>query len=281
MILVFGATGQVARSLYDLKGTRAMEFLSRDAADLSTPDRCAGAILEKRPSAVLNAAAYTAVDRAEEEETQAFVINGKAPGAMAQACADLDVPFCHVSTDYVFSGAGSEPHKPDDPTDPQNAYARTKLAGEDAVRGVGGNHAVLRTSWVFSEYGNNFVKTMLRLSESHKTLTIVEDQIGGPTPARGIAAALLTLADALRDGQTGGTYHYAGSPDTSWAGFAKEIFHQADRPVTVTGIPTTDYPTPAKRPLNSKLDCGSILSQFGIERPSWKAELSRILKELT
>lgn len=281
MILVFGTTGQVARSLADLKGEREMVTIGRDKADLCVPESCAEVIREKRPSAVLNAAAYTAVDRAEEEEELALTINASAPGAMARTCAEMDIPFCHVSTDYVFSGSGLNPHKVDDPTDPQNAYGRTKLAGEIAVRAAGGPYAILRTSWVFSEYGSNFVKTMLRLSETRNALNIVDDQIGGPTPASGIAGALLSLTDGLRKRQTGGTYHFSGAPDTSWARFAREIFQQAGREVSVTGIPTKEYPTPATRPLNSRLDCSAILADFGIKQPSWQAELSRILKDLT
>ncbi|MEL7252636.1 MAG: dTDP-4-dehydrorhamnose reductase [Pseudomonadota bacterium] len=281
MILVFGSTGQVAKSLADLQGDRELVFLDRDMADLTDPEACATLIRSKRPSVVLNAAAYTAVDRAEEEEALAHIINADAPGAVANACADLNIPFCHVSTDYVFAGTGSAPHKPNDPTDPQNAYGRTKLAGEEAVRAAGGQHAILRTSWVFSEYGNNFVKTMLRLSETRNALNVVDDQIGGPTPARGIAQALLTMADALRNGKSGGTYHFTGAPDTSWAGFARAIFETAGRDVDVTGIPTSDYPTPATRPLNSRLDCRAILEDFGIHQPDWQAELRRILKDLT
>ena len=280
MILVFGSTGQVARSLADLQGPREMVFLGRDQADLSDPATCAAQILRHDPSVVINAAAYTAVDRAEEEEALALTINGHAPGAMAQLCAGEGLPFLHISTDYVFAGTGEAPHQVGDPVDPQNAYGRTKLAGEDAVRAAGGPHAILRTSWVFSEYGANFVRTMLRLSESRDALNVVDDQIGGPTPARGIASALLTMADALRDGQGGGTYHYAGAPVTSWAGFARETFAQAGRAVTVTGIPTSDYPTPATRPLNSRLDCTTLETDFGIKPADWQGELTRILKVL-
>lgn len=280
MILTFGTTGQVARCLADLAEPRQMVQLSRAQADLSDPDACAAAIRAHAPGVVLNAAAYTAVDRAEDEETLAHTINGAAPGAMARACADLGIPFLHVSTDYVFAGTGENPHRPTDPTDPQNAYGRSKLAGEEAVRAAGGVHAILRTSWVFSEYGQNFVKTMLRLSETRDALSIVSDQIGGPTPARGIAQALLTMAEALQTGQGGGTYHYAGQPATSWECFARETFEQAGRAVTVTGIPTSEYPTPASRPLNSRLDCTSLETDFGISPPSWHDDLARILKVL-
>ena len=280
MILVFGSTGQVARSLADLRGPREMVFLGRDQADLSDPATCAAQILRHDPSVVINAAAYTAVDRAEEEEALALTINGHAPGAMAQLCAGEGLPFLHISTDYVFAGTGEAQHQVGDPVDPQNAYGRTKLAGEDAVRAAGGPHAILRTSWVFSEYGANFVRTMLRLSETRDALNVVDDQIGGPTPARGIAATLLTMADALRDGQGGGTYHYAGAPVTSWAGFARETFARGGRAVTVTGIPTSDYPTPATRPLNSRLDCTTLETDFGIKPADWQGELTRILKVL-
>lgn len=280
MILVFGNTGQVARKIADLRDGREMIAVGRDTADFCMPELCAEVVRTVKPSVVLNAAAYTNVDLAEEEGSLALTVNATSPGAIATACADMGIPFCHVSTDYVFSGTGSEPHKPDDPLNPQNAYGRTKLAGERAIRAAGGAHAILRTSWVFSEYGSNFVKTMLRLSETHDALKVVDDQIGGPTPARGIAAALLTLADALRDGHKGGVYHYSGAPDSSWAEFAREIFRQAGRDVSVTGIPTAEYPTPAARPLNSRLDCRTILTEFGIEQPKWQIDLSHILKEL-
>lgn len=280
MILVFGSTGQVARSLADLAGDRTLHHLPRSQADLSDPDACAAWIRQHRPAAVINAAAYTAVDRAEDEEALALTINGAAPGAMARACAEFGVPFLHVSTDYVFAGTGDTPHRPGDPVDPQNAYGRTKLAGEQAVRAAGGPHAILRTSWVFSEYGTNFVKTMLRLSDARDALNVVDDQIGGPTPARGIAAALLRMTDALVAGHNGGTYHYAGAPFTSWKCFARETFDRAGRPVKVAGLPTSDYATPAKRPLNSRLDCTSLETDFGIVPPSWTDDLARILKEL-
>lgn len=277
MILIFGKTGQVATELQRQADVIA---LGRDAADLGDPDACAAAIRAHAPTVVINAAAYTAVDRAEEDEEQAQVINAEAPGAMARACAGLAIPFLHVSTDYVFAGTGENAWRPTDPTGPQNAYGRTKLAGEEAVRAAGGNTAILRTSWVFSAHGNNFVKTMLRLSETRDHLTVVADQIGGPTPARAIAAALLTMARAMRTGQRGGTYHFAGQPPTSWACFACETFALAGRAVTVEEIPTRAYPTPAARPLNSRLDCSSIKADFGIIPPDWQAELETVIAEL-
>ncbi len=258
-----------------------MTFLDRAQADLGDPARCAEAIAQHRPRAVINAAAYTAVDRAETEEALAQTINAAAPTAMAQTCAALGVPLIHISTDYVFAGTGEQPHRPNDPTAPQNVYGRSKLAGELGIRDAGGAYAILRTSWVFSAHGANFVKTMLRLAETRDRLSVVNDQWGGPTPAAGIADALLHITDAMQAGHAGGTYHYAGTPETTWADFAREIFSQTGRDVAITGIPTADYPTPAKRPLNSRLDCSSLKAQFGISQPQWPAALSDVLKELT
>jgi dTDP-4-dehydrorhamnose reductase len=276
-ILVFGRTGQVAT---EIQRQAEVTALGREVADLSDPMACAEAIRDHAPDLVINAAAFTAVDRAESEEDLATVINGVAPGAMARTCADLGIPFCHVSTDYVFDGSGTAPRTPSDPVAPCNAYGRSKLAGEEAVRAAGGQAAILRTSWVFSAHGGNFVKTMLRLSETRDALSVVEDQIGGPTPAADIAAALLSMGRAMVAGHAGGLYHFSGAPDASWADFAREIFAQAGRAAVVTGIPTRDYPTPAARPQNSRLDCGSLAAEFGIRRPDWRAGLSRVLKEL-
>ncbi|ARE82969.1 dTDP-4-dehydrorhamnose reductase [Roseovarius mucosus] len=276
-ILVFGRTGQVAT---EIQRQAEVTALGRELADLSDPMACAEAIRDHAPDLVINAAAYTAVDRAESEEDLATVINGVAPGAMARACVNLGIPFCHVSTDYVFDGSGAAPRAPSDPVAPCNAYGRSKLAGEEAVRAAGGQAAILRTSWVFSAHGGNFVKTMLRLSETRDALSVVDDQIGGPTPAADIAAALLIMGRAMVAGHAGGLYHFSGAPDASWADFAREIFAQAGRATVVTGIPTRDYPTPAVRPQNSRLDCGSLAAEFGIGRPDWRAGLARVLKEL-
>lgn len=278
MILVFGKTGQVATELQRLGDVVA---LGRDQANLSDPAACADAIRTHAPRAVINAAAYTAVDRSEEEEVLATIINGDAPTAMAQACAELDIPLIHISTDYVFAGTGGAPWQPDDPTAPQNAYGRSKLAGEIGIRNSGAVHAILRTSWVVSAHGANFVKTMLRLLDTRDALNIVADQIGGPTPAGDIAAACLQIAEQLiADPSKSGTYHYSGAPDVSWADFARAIFEQAGKAVAVTPIPTTDYPTPAKRPLNSRMDCSAIKQVFGIARPNWRNGLNMILQEL-
>lgn len=277
-ILVFGRSGQVAT---ELQKHGDVVCLGRDVADLSDPAACAAAIKAHAPEAVINAAAYTAVDRAEDEEPLAHVVNADAPAAMAQACADLGIPFVTISTDYVFDGQGTAPWQSDDATGPLGAYGRTKLAGEDAVRAVGGCFAILRTSWVFSAHGNNFVKTMLRLGRERDALTIVGDQIGGPTAARDIAAACLRMVEVLSaDASTAGTYHFSGAPDVSWADFSIEIFNQAGVTCDVTPIPSSDYPTPAARPFNSRMDCTSTHTAFGISRPDWTASLAQVLKDL-
>lgn len=278
-ILVFGKTGQVATELQTLLPDAV--FLGRDEADLTDPEICASQIRAHGPQAVINAAAYTAVDKAEEDEAMAALVNGAAPGVMAKTCAKAGIPFVHISTDYVFNGNGTTPFGPDHPTAPLGAYGRTKLMGEEAVRTSGATYAILRTSWVFSAHGANFVRTMLRLSETRDHLTIVADQIGGPTPAREIAKACVDIARQL--GETpakAGVYHFSGAPDVSWADFAREIFAQAGRQVTVEDIPTSAYPTPARRPANSRMDCDATQKTFGIARPDWKAALAMVLNDL-
>ena len=275
-LLVFGRTGQVATELARVVPDAV--FLGRERVDLMDPAACAAAV--KDCDAVINAAAWTAVDKAETEEAAATVVNGDAPAAMARACARLGVPFLHVSTDYVFDGAGERPFRPDDPTGPLGAYGRSKLAGELGVRAAGGNAAILRTSWVVSAHGTNFVKTMLRLGRERESLNVVADQVGGPTPAAAIAAALVTMARAMVAGQPGGTWHFSGAPDVSWAGFAREIMARAGLGCVVNDIPSSAYPTPAKRPANSRMDCSSLERDYGIARPDWKAGLTDILVEL-
>ncbi|WP_127110795.1 dTDP-4-dehydrorhamnose reductase [Pararhodobacter zhoushanensis] len=277
-VLVFGKTGQVATELQRLL-PKAI-FLGRDMADLGQPERCAQAIHEHGPAAVINAAAWTAVDKAETEEAAAIVINGDAPAAMAKACVALGIPLIHISTDYVFDGMGDTPFAPNHPTAPLGAYGRSKLHGEEGVRAAGGIHAILRTSWVFSAHGNNFLKTMLRLGREREALTIVADQIGGPTPASAIAEACIRIVhDLIADAGKSGTYHFSGAPDTSWADFAREIMVQAGLACTITDIPTNAYPTPARRPANSRMDC-SKLAVFGLERPDWRAATTLALTEL-
>ena len=279
-VLVFGQSGQVARELARRcpAGITA-RFLGRAEADLMDPAACARAIADC--DAVINAAAWTAVDKAETEEAAATVVNGAAPTAMAHRCAAMRVPFLHISTDYVFDGAGEAPFTTDRPTVPLGAYGRSKLAGEQGVLAAGGQALILRTSWVVSAHGANFVKTMLRLGRERESLTVVADQIGGPTPAAAIADALYTAATAMTQGAPGGIHHFAGAPDTSWAGFARLIMARAGLACQIHDIPSSAYPTPAKRPLNSRLDCTGFTAAFGIPRPDWHAGLDEILQELS
>jgi dTDP-4-dehydrorhamnose reductase len=276
-IAVFGRTGQVALELARMGGT----CLGRDVADFADPDAVRRAAERVEADAIVNAVAYTAVDRAESEEVLARTVNATSVGALAEVAAARGLPLVHISTDYVFDGGGTAPWRPGDPVGPLGAYGRTKLEGERAVAAAGGVHAVLRTSWVFSAHGANFVKTMLRLGADRDRLRIVADQIGGPTPARGIAGACVTIAEALtRDPGLSGAYHYAGSPDVSWADFARAIFADAGLQVAVEDIPSSDYPTPAARPKNSRLDCTATEAAFGIPRPDWRAALRETIAEL-
>ncbi len=205
--------------------------------------------------------------------------NAEAPAAMAQACAALGIPFVHISTDYVFPGTGEAPWGSDSPTAPLQAYGRTKRVGEVTIMESGAFAVVLRTSWVFDGTGKNFLTTMRRLGENREALTVVGDQIGGPTPAAAIAQACLRIVDRLLEGAPGGIYHFSGAPDVSWADFARAIFISTGQGVTVTDIPTSDYPTPATRPLNSRLDCRALENDFGITGPDWRQAIHEIVKE--
>ena len=278
-LLIFGKTGQVAQEL--ARRAPDAQFAGRETADLTDPAACAALIRQLHPSAVINAAAYTAVDKAESDAATAQLVNADAPAAMAAACAELGIPFVHISTDYVFDGSGDTARAEDAPTAPLGVYGQTKLDGERAVQAAAGQYAIMRTSWVFSAHGNNFVKTMLRFGAERDRLTIVADQIGGPTASADIAAAVLSMAATMRaDATKGGIYHFAGAPDVSWADFAREIFAQSDLAPEVVDIPSSDYPTPAKRPLNSRLDCAAITRDFGIARPDWRVSLQDVIKEL-
>jgi dTDP-4-dehydrorhamnose reductase len=281
-VLVFGETGQVARELaLRVPGGVDLTCVDRLRADLTDPASCAAAMFAADADVVINAAAWTAVDKAEAEEDAATVVNGAAPAAMARAAAARGVPFIHISTDYVFDGSGVAPFAPDHPVAPLGAYGRSKLAGEDGVRAAAGRHVILRTSWLISAHGTNFVKTMLRLGRERDALNVVADQVGGPTPAADIADALFVMARAMVDGHAGGTYHLAGAPDTSWADFARAIMAAAGLPCRITDIPSSAYPTPARRPANSRLDCTTTFRDFGITRPDWRAGVATILRELS
>lgn len=278
MILVFGRTGQLANELQLFDDVVAV---GREHADLINPAACAQAIFDYRPSAVINAAAYTAVDQAEESEPLATIVNGNSPAAMAQACAKLGVPMVHISTDYVFDGQGTKPWRPTDRVAPQNAYGRSKLIGEQAICDSGAIYVILRTSWVISAHGSNFVKTMLRLATTHHDLRIVSDQIGGPTPAHDLAAACISIASQLqKQPRKSGIFHFCGSPNVSWFELAAEIFKQSGKKVLPRSILTKEYPTPAKRPLNSRLDCSATKETFSISQPNWRVGLKYIFDQL-
>jgi len=279
--LVFGATGQVAQALQRCAGGVVLEVRGRDEADFADPAACADWVARTDADVVINAVAYTAVDKAEGNADLAHLVNAVTPGAIAVAAAARGLPLIHISTDYVFDGAGDAPFAVDYPTAPLGVYGRSKLAGEDAVRGAGGVHAIFRTSWVVSADGANFVKTMLRLGAERERLTIVADQVGGPTPAADIAEACFAAArQLLADPLKSGTYHLSGGPDVSWADFAREIFRQAGLGCEVVDIRSSAYPTPARRPLNSRLDNSRTEAVFGLLRPDWRQGLADILKAL-
>ncbi len=282
-VAVFGKTGQVATELQRrVPDDVTLQVLGRDKADFSNPDMVYEAASVLKADVAINAVAYTAVDKAEEEPELANTINGASVGALANACAQTGTPLVHISTDYVFPGGGTEPWAPGDATGPLGAYGASKLLGEQVFSKLAANPAVvLRTSWVFSAHGNNFVKTMLKYGAERPELTVVSDQIGGPTPAAAIADACLIIARALAGGQKGGTYHFSGAPDVNWADFAREIMAQADLPANIKDIPTTEWPTPAARPLNSRLDCRTLERDFGIRRPDWREGLAAVLRELS
>ncbi|MFQ1701341.1 dTDP-4-dehydrorhamnose reductase [Loktanella agnita] len=280
-LLIFGQSGQVARALSQVTRAHVMT-LDRAAADLSNPDSCAAHIRDTDADAVINAAAWTDVDGAEAAEAAATVVNAVAPGVMARAAALRDLPFIHLSSDYVFDGSGDALWRPNHSTGPINAYGRSKLAGEQTVMAAGGLSVVLRTSWVFDGVGRNFVTTMLRLGATRDQLSIVADQIGGPTPASHIAEACVKIAEGLVAGRGApGIYHLSGTPDTSWADFARAIFACSGQSVDVHDIATADYPTAAVRPLNSRLDCRDLQREFGITRPDWATALREICERVS
>lgn len=280
-ILVFGEIGQVGQELQRRAGDIELEVRGLEEANFEDPAGCATWVEKTDADAVINAVAYTAVDKAETDEALALMVNGTTPGAIARAAAVRGLPLVHISTDYVFDGAGEAPFAVDHPTGPLGAYGRTKLAGEEAVRAAGGAHAILRTSWVVSSHGDNFVKTMLRLGAERDMLTIVADQVGGPTCAADIADACLKIAGQLiADPAKSGTYHFSGGPDVSWADFAREIFALSGLSCAVEDIPSSAYPTPACRPFNSRMDNSATQASFGIARPQWQAGLADILSDL-
>lgn len=287
-ILVTGRGGQVARSLAERAGAaHELVFADRPGFDLADPASIERTVEQVRPDLVFSAAAYTAVDKAESEPELAMAVNGDGPGVLARAAAGIGAPIVHLSTDYVFDGSGARPYREDDPVAPLGVYGETKLAGERAIAASGARYAILRTAWVYSPFGNNFVKTMLRLAADRDELRVVEDQRGCPTSALDIADAMLRVADAWASDPGRGAdmvYHLAGSGETNWADFARAIMAfsaaRGGPSASVTGIPTSAYPTPARRPANSRLDTSRFAATFGYRAPEWRVSLEPVVSRL-
>jgi len=283
-ILITGHTGQVARELQRALAEHELLSLGREQFDLARPQSLSEVILRERPALVINAAAYTAVDQAEQERELAFAINAEAPGAMADACFELDIPLIHYSTDYIFDGSKPTPYREADTPCPLGVYGASKVAGEQALRISGCDHLILRTSWVYSQHGRNFLLTMQRLLQEREELSVVDDQIGAPTWAGSIANATAELIDKWQQGRhRWGTYHLTCQGETSWFGFASAIaehLRAAGKPCArLRPIPSSEYPTPAQRPLNSRLDGARLEEEWQIRLPDWQDALQQCLDE--
>jgi dTDP-4-dehydrorhamnose reductase len=289
-LLVTGKEGQLALSLAErarLHPELELSFAGRPEFDLERADALAGHIRASRPDIVLNAAAYTAVDKAEDEPDRARRINAEAPGMLAAAAGEAGARFVQLSTDYVFDGSGSGPYREDAPTAPIGAYGRSKCEGEEAVRSAIADHVIVRTAWVYSPFGANFVRTMIRLAGDRDEVRVVADQRGNPTSALDIADALLALCQRWRTGDRvglGSIYHLAGTGEASWAEFAEAVFAQCAAnglpSARVVPIATADYPTRAARPANSTLDSTRFAREIGFAMPQWRSSLAAVVKAL-
>jgi dTDP-4-dehydrorhamnose reductase len=287
--LLLGGTGQVGE---EIRARASRDFNvaapDRESLDLTKPADIARVVSSERWAGVINAAAYTEVDRAETEESLAFAINGQACEILAREAARSEIPLIHVSTDYIFDGRKGTPYVEADAVGPLNVYGRSKLAGERAIVAGNPRHIVLRTSWVYSAHRKNFVKTILRLAGERDRLTIVDDQRGCPTAARDIADTCIALARRAANDSSEipyGIYHFAGAGDTTWYGFAKAIVELASKELrnvpVVVPIKTSEYPTPAVRPADTRLDCSAIFRAFGIKPRPWRTALTETVAELT
>jgi dTDP-4-dehydrorhamnose reductase len=288
-VLVIGRIGQVAHELRRGAWPAGfiVDFLERPEIDFTRLAEARDIVIAARPRIVINAAAYTAVDAAESDRDTAFAVNRDGPAALAEACREIGAALVHYSTDYVYDGTKIGAYVESDPVNPLSVYGASKAEGDAAIRARLDRHVILRTSWVYSATGNNFVKTMLRLGTERDRLGIVDDQLGGPTAAADIAATTIAVCAALGAGKEDGfgTFHFTGGGTTSWYGFAREIFVGAaargrTTPRIVEPIATEAYPTPAVRPRNSVLDCGRLARRYGIAAPPWQASLSACLDEL-
>lgn len=288
-IVVTGWTGQIVRAMLErVPAGVEIVALRRPDLDLAIPKTVAPTLRAARPDVIVNAAAYTAVDQAESEPDLAMRVNGEAAGEAARAAAALGIPVIQISTDYVFDGALDRPYREGDPVHPVSAYGRSKLAGEQAVAAATANHTILRTAWVYSPFGRNFVRTMLQLGETRDEVAVVADQIGCPTSALDIAEAVIGVARNLlarpSDAALRGTFHMCGQGEASWAALAEDLFADAAalgrKPVAVRPITTAEYPTPARRPANSRLDCAKLAAAHGIALPHWRGSIRHCVERL-
>ncbi|SFP28789.1 dTDP-4-dehydrorhamnose reductase [Pseudomonas sp. NFPP28] len=285
-ILICGQHGQVSRELQQrLQGLGELIVLGRDQLDLANAEQIRQQVRAHRPSLIINAAAHTAVDQAESEPDAAFAINAIAPGILAEEAKALGIPLIHYSTDYVFDGSKPAPYTEADTPNPLGVYGQSKLAGEQAIAAVGGQYLVLRTSWVYSNHGKNFLLTMQRLLQEKPQMRIVADQIGAPTWAGSIADSTLALIERWQAGTAGewGVYHLTAQGETSWFGFAEAIGEhlrkQGKACAELEAIPSSAYPTPAQRPLNSRLDCSRLQQQWHVSQPQWQDALRECLAQ--
>ena len=285
-ILISGKTGQVAVELQKrLAGLGELIVLGRDELDLSQPEQIRAQVRAHKPDLIINAAAHTAVDQAESEPELAFAINAIAPGVFAEEAAALGIPLIHYSTDYVFDGSKPAPYTEDDATNPLGVYGKSKLAGELAIAATGAAHLILRTSWVYSTHGKNFLLTMQRLLQERSELRVVADQIGAPTWAGAIAQSTRTLIERWQAGNAGawGTYHLTAQGETSWFGFtqaiAEHLSAQGKPCATLEPIPASAYPTPAARPQNSRLDCSRLAREWRVTQADWREALRECVAE--
>ncbi|WP_320203884.1 dTDP-4-dehydrorhamnose reductase [Agrobacterium rosae] len=287
---VTGLDGQVVQSLIQQAANDAsVEIIAvgRPTLDLAIPDTIAAAVMEVNPDLIISAAAYTAVDQAESESALARAVNTDGPSALAETAAKLDIPIVHISTDYVFDGTKRTPYSEDDALLPLGVYGLSKLGGEKAVAAATNNYAILRTAWVYSPFGKNFLKTMLRVAEGRDFVNVVDDQFGNPTSALDIADAVLAVSRRLlasSDPALRGVFHMTATGEASWADFAEEIFKASAEvggpSARVTRIPSSDYPTPAQRPTNSRLDCAKLFDAFGVSLPHWQSSTRHTVAEV-
>ncbi|MCI9868822.1 dTDP-4-dehydrorhamnose reductase [Rhizobium skierniewicense] len=288
--LVTGLDGQVVQSLIQRAANDAsVEIIAvgRPTLDLARPETITAAVMELKPDLIISAAAYTAVDQAESESALAYAVNGDGPSALAAAAAKLDIPIVHISTDYVFDGAKRTPYNEDDAVSPLGVYGLSKLGGEKAVAAATDNYAILRTAWVYSPFGKNFLKTMLRVAEGRDVVNVVDDQFGNPTSALDIADAVLAVSRGLiasSDPGLRGVFHMAATGESSWADFAEEIFRVSSEiggpSAGVHRISSSDYPTQAERPTDSRLNCGKLLDTYGVSLPHWRSSTQKTVAQI-